>query len=1121
MIKKQDLNYKIGKFFLYNSRLTLFALILLVLLGGYATLKLKTSGFPNPDVGVVTVTSVYPGASSDTVLRDVTKPVENSIKTIDGLDSYRSDSQNSVSIVVATLKPGFKTETLLSKITTEVKAITLPTNVNVTISRPVVGAPDFIFTLTDENLPRLYQSFSTLKSDLESLSDTKSINVDNEILEQVVIEIDQDKVTKLGSSVNNIQQALKSLKESLPVTSNVQVDSIRSSIVAQYNKKPGLAVLNELDVATIQGSLKLKDVANSISIKQKFNKTESKFKGSKEGDGNKETHTISQAVVINVYANSNIDTANYLKSIEDKISKHSFIGYKSVSKEKSTLALDYAVTERNKEQVDEVLSGLIGGPLKIKDKNISQIGWLLGGIQLVLLAMWAFVSWRAALIAAFAIPLSLIFTNIYLFIIGESLNTLVLFSFVLVIGLVVDPALVIIESIQRKIDAGLKGKKAALAAITDVGGGLFMATLTNIIVFAPFGLISGFLGQIFSYIPLTIVPAIIGSYLVPLIFLTWLASKILVKSKNSKADITDTATPEEVEIALHKSELENMWPLAKKLVSLNRLILHSHWLLRLGIILGTFIISLLISSSVLGSGLVKTVQFSAPVNPPELSLIIVHKTTALDSERNEINKLIIDDILKDEDVSSVYPFQQNTYIVSMKDVLERKDITTNTAKKLDEKIKQKFQTRIFDMKIEGLKNGPAGSLYPVQIALNSEGLKNIKQINGDVMNKVRLLCDRSGKISIDKNCDGNKINILRFDDGYTGKDNPVNYIEFDKEKLFQKGFILPNNQGPSIILPYSQIKNYFSIDDSKSQIEIDVDGKQKPVIITSTTSAPKSIDEIRNTNLVNLKGISIPLTEVATVVIDSPLSSQTRVKSESLSLIKLGFEEKYDDQQSASKITNAIVDYFKVDANAKEVGINIDTLKTYSEGGAASVNKSFGELLLALIFAILASYVVLAIFFRSITTPLAILYTIPLTFIGIFPALGFLGGGQFGFLEIIGLIILVGIVENVAIFLIDSANQSIENEGVYEKEAIAIASGLRFRPVLLTKLTAIASLAPLAFLSETYRPLSIVIIFGLLTSGFLSLITTPILFIFFRKLSRFINSKISTLRSNPKNTQVN
>ena len=150
----------------------------------------------------------------------------------------------------------------------------------------------------------------------------------------------------------------------------------------------------------------------------------------------------------------------------------------------------------------------------------------------------------------------------------------------------------------------------------------------------------------------------------------------------------------------------------------------------------------------------------------------------------------------------------------------------------------------------------------------------------------------------------------------------------------------------------------------------------------------------------------------------------------------------------------------------------------------------------------MVTYIVLAIFFKSLSQPFGILYTIPISMIGVLPGLAIFAGGQFGFLEIIGLIILVGIVENVAIFLIDAANQKIDEEGWDEKRAIAYASGLRLRPVLLTKVAALASLAPLAITSQFYRSISVVIIFGILASGALSLVTTTILFIFFKWLSR-------------------
>jgi HAE1 family hydrophobic/amphiphilic exporter-1 len=231
-------------------------------------------------------------------------------------------------------------------------------------------------------------------------------------------------------------------------------------------------------------------------------------------------------------------------------------------------------------------------------------------------------------------------------------------------------------------------------------------------------------------------------------------------------------------------------------------------------------------------------------------------------------------------------------------------------------------------------------------------------------------------------------------------------------------------------------------------------------------------------------------------------SAIKRVKGETVAVVQAKLDAAHNDQSTAGKVNAAVLDYYKNDAaHLESLGVEEDQIDVYSAGDTASTNKSFGELFTALLLAIIITYIVLVLFFGSFTQPLVILFTVPLSFVGIFPALRYLGNAQFGFLEIIGMIILIGIVENVAIFLIDAARQR-QAQGIDEVRAISQAAGLRLRPVLLTKFTALASLAPLAILSETYRSISIVIIFGLLTSGFTSLITTPILYIFFRWLSR-------------------
>jgi hydrophobic/amphiphilic exporter-1 (mainly G- bacteria), HAE1 family len=1097
-----DWNYKIAKFFLDNSRTTLLGLIVLIILGVASTMALKTTGFPSPEVGVILVNTTYPGASSDTVLKDITKPVESVIKVLEGIDSYSSTSNSSFSVVSATLKPGFKKDDIQNKVNAGITALKLPSNTTTSIASPNVGGVDFIFSMYDQDLERLSKSFNQVKSIFDKNSATKSLKVQNELLEQVIVKIDRPALAQKGIDIQSIQQAIKSLGESFPITANINIEGQKSSLVTSFNTMQDLEGLKNLDIKGAQGLTKLKDIAD-IEVKYSFKEPVNSLIGVKENNGN----SSNSALVFTVDTSEGTDTTKYIHDIENEIKGISNISYGTSETSKTTFVTSYAVSEENKKQVDEVLSGLVGGPLKIKNSTLAQIGWILGGIQLVFLVMVAFVSWRAAIIAAASIPLSLMFTTIYLYFTGQSLNTLVLFSFVLVIGLVVDPALVILESIQRKIDAGLKGKKAALAAITDVGGGLFMATLTNIIVFAPFGLISGILGQIFIFIPMTIVPAVIGSYVVPLIFLTWVSGRFLKRSKNAKATFADDVDPDLVEKELHKSEIENLWPVAKWLVNLNKKILYSHWGIRVLIIFVTMAIAIIVSSLYIGNGWVKSVQFSEPSNPQNLTLNISHKNGTPDEQKNEINKSIFNKVLEYSDVLSVSPFL-NTNRISLKPSDERTGTSVELGKKMSQDLRTQFLSQVFDISIKPLSNGPDGSSYQVQIAIEEENPTTLKTASFAVAKVFNQLCEVNKQVTINNNCQdagGKRISITRIDDGFTGKENSVDYIEFNRAELVNKNLILPStSQAPSLIYTTSTIKSLFKIDDGNKQNIIIIDGKELPIVLENKSTSPASLEDIKNIKLFSLSGQPVPLSDVATIVKKSPPSSISRIKGKTLGLVKVGLEEGKNDQQYAAKVTTAVTNYFKEKSKTTDLGLKENTIKSFSEGGTAGFAKSFSELLLALIFAIIATYFVLAVFFKSLSMPFAILYTIPLTFVGVFPALTHLGAAQLGFLEIIGVIILVGVVENVAIFLIDCANNLVTKDGMEDKEAVSYASGLRLRPVLLTKLTAIASLAPLAILSETYRPLSLVIIFGLLASGFTSLITTPILYIAFRRMSSFV-----------------
>jgi HAE1 family hydrophobic/amphiphilic exporter-1 len=275
------------------------------------------------------------------------------------------------------------------------------------------------------------------------------------------------------------------------------------------------------------------------------------------------------------------------------------------------------------------------------------------------------------------------------------------------------------------------------------------------------------------------------------------------------------------------------------------------------------------------------------------------------------------------------------------------------------------------------------------------------------------------------------------------------------------------------------------------------------IILTEDTTNPSTLDEIGDIEITSQSGETFELEEIAEIQETAPKASITRLEGETVNQLSIRLnDENANDQGIAAQVGQQIVDYYTENDSerAKELGLEEGGVEIYSEGATAEFTRTFTELGIALVLAVFLIYFLLVVFFKSFTMPLTIMFTIPLTFLGAFPALAAFVGDEFGFLETIGLIILVGLVVNVAIYLIDLAGQKVE-EGWERKKAISFASGVRLRPIFLTNITAIASLAPLFFTSDFYRSIATVIMFGLTTSAITSLFTTPILYIFFKWLS--------------------
>jgi len=1119
-------NYWITKLFLNNNRLTILSLLSLIVFGVVSVLMLNTTGFPNPEIKLAIVQTVYPGASSQTVLEDVSVPLEGAVKNVEGVSRYSSTSSSSFSILSVTIEEDADSDIVINRLESAVSAVSLPSGAeSPTVFKPQISGADTILALSGQSKLELFEISNQFKQDAAQLDTLSAIESPSELQQFAVVRIRPEDASQFGITTQAIQTAISSIGESIPVVNGVAVNDVNSSILTRV-AGDDLQALQELQLqvnvpaqfaAQLPSTVALQDIAD-VSLDYIFDNEASVY-GFSEGQ---DTTVAPITELLYLDAVDGIDQAQFNQQVQEILKSYS--EDKLVVTNSANVVEDYdankvnaiqvySVADENQEQIDEVVGGLVGSPLDIDNDAIAWVGWLLGGIQLVVLVMIAFVSWRAAVIAAAAIPFSLAFTTIYLLLIGESLNTLVLFSLVLVIGLVVDPALVMLEAIQRKIDAGKPGKDAVLAAVKDVGNGIFLAALTNIIVFAPFGVLSGILGQIFAYIPLTILPAIVGSYVVPLVFLAWLGGLFLRPNAQARKAISSITNTADAEKELEKLEEKNMWPIARWLISVNRTILNSHPLIRTAIIVVLLVFSVGIAAGFTATEQVRVATFAVNENTDILLLTGTHRSENVSTVRRDKEEAVVGYLLQQDQILEVSPFVSQgagfTYRVNVDlEALENDQTSLDFARQTSDFIEDEYADDFFDIQLGILKTGPPVPDYQITLAIFTDDLQLAETAAMDIRDRMFELCklpDNSVSISAecvdDSRNAGEKV-IIKVDDGFTGKAGNSIEVIVDRDKLQAAQAIVPN--APLSILVNQTIAQLYEVNRGETVTDIEVDGDVTGVLIENDVDTPQTITEIEDIDIFTLAGTQIKLGDVATVEEVQPPQNIERNRGRTVTLVQGRLNaENADNQGVIQSATTALVEYYSNDdfVNTTDLGLEKEGIGMYDDGSSSETLTTLIELVTALAIAIIFSYLVLVLFFKSFTQPLAIIYTVPLTFIGVYPGLAYFGGGQIGFLEIIGIIILVGVVENVAIFLIDSANQKIA-EGMPEKEAITYAAGIRFRPVVLTSLTALASLLPLAIFSIFYRSIAVVIIGGILASGIVSLITTPILFVFFRWLSR-------------------
>ncbi len=689
------------------------------------------------------------------------------------------------------------------------------------------------------------------------------------------------------------------------------------------------------------------------------------------------------------------------------------------------------------------------------------------GLILILVVLMLFINLRTGITVAAIIPLAFLGTLGILYAIGFSINTLTLFGLLLVLGILVDNAIVIAEGIVHELENGKAKMEAVHTAMRNLGPAVTAATLTTITVFIPFAFLGGVIGSFLKYIPYTIIIMLIMSYGLA-ITVTPLVSRFLMKEqtkeqrrarKLKKWQII-TVLPAIIFLAQGGiDKLEDLYGNFSEAIQKRAWKKITLVMLSLGLIGGSvalYGVQLPFQQFPTDDGNTIEIKFEYPTG------------TSKQTKANAIAN-IMDDAITTPYFESYFIFEQNSVMMIMvepedraegNDIYVLQDIANE---RISDAAKDLLQSGI-EVQAEAVGVGPPEADYDV-----------IVELRGDVQyNLNRAASDLASYIS-------EQDAVIKIDNSATSDLTESIVVEFDNEAL-QDNAIDP--------LVANSIINQVFGQRTVGTLAVQGDGISDDVVVEFNEDAKHSIDDIRDlivgVNTSVFPPVEITLDDVAEINNVTGLETIKRLDEKRVITV----QARVSNDGDADAITTLVKEYL-TDEHLAEYSLDADNI-VYG-GATASQDENFNNLGVVFLLAILAVYLILIYQFNSYVQPGLILFTVPLALIGVFPALTWVGS-SLDMISGLGIVALVGIVVNDAIVFVDYFNRLRKKHSTWKIEKIIVETGrARFKPILSTSITTIFGILPLTLNDPFWRGLGTSLIAGLTFSTLGTLIVFPIL----------------------------
>ena len=1007
--------------FIHRPVATTLLTLAIALAGILGFRLLPVAPLPQLDFPVILISASLPGASPETMAASVATPLERSLGRIAGVSEMTSTSSlGSTRIILV-----FDFDRDINGAARDVQAAInaaqslLPTGMP---SRPSYrkanpsDAPIMILTLTSDiyNPGQLYDYASTqLAQKLSQIEGVGDVTVGGSSLPAVRVELNPQALFNQGVSLDAVRTAISNANQRRPqgaiddvqqrwqlrTNGELQTASEYQPLVVHYNNG---AAVRLSDVANVQDSVQ--DVRNAGMTNGK----------------------AAVLLVVRKSPEANIiDTVDRIRGELPEL--HDVI----------PAAIDL--------QIAQDRSPTIRASLHEVEQS------LIIAVALVILVVFAFLrDWRATLIPAAAVPVSLIGTFAAMYLCGFSLNNLSLMALTIATGFVVDDAIVVLENIARHVEAGMKPLQAALTGVREVGFTVLSMSLSLIAVFLPLLMIGGIIGRFFSEFAITLSVAILISLFIS-VTLTPMMCAYLLKPQVKRS----------------QPRLRGFGKLLMKVQngyarSLGWVLNHAIWVLML--LLGTVALNVWLFISI-----PKT--FMPEQDTGRLQgFISADQSISFQAMRGKLQDFM--NIIKaDPAVDNVTGFtggsrtNSGSMFVSLKPLSERSESAQEVIARLRIKLAKEPGANLYLNAVQDIRIGGRESNASYQYSLLSDNLNDLREWEPKIRQAFAALPELAD-VNSDQQDNGSEMNLT-----------------YDRESMARLGIdvsaanALLNNafgqrQISTIYQPLNQYKVVMEVDPRYTQ----------------------DISSLDQMFVINSDGKAIPLSWFAKW---QPANAPLSVNHEGLSAAStVSFN--LPEGVSLSQASEAI------DRTITALGVPSSVRGSFA-GTAQVFQQSQSNQLYLMLAAIAAVYIVLGILYESYVHPLTILSTLPSAGVGALLALE-LFNTPFSLIALIGILLLIGIVKKNAIMMVDFALDAERNGNLSPRDAIFQACQLRFRPILMTTLAALFGALPLVLTSgdgaELRQPLGITIAGGLVMSQLLTLYTTPVVYLMMDKLRR-------------------